>query len=73
MDCGVWTNRLSGIAPGHRYAGPKSGYLDPASSVSACIMPVHDLPVDWKRFKVNRNDIADAIPLVPCTWSAQEG
>ena len=36
-------------------------------------MPVNDLPVDWKRFKADWDDIADAFHLVPCTGSTQEG
>ena len=69
MDFGVWTNRFSGTTSGHWYTGGKSGYLDPASSVSACMLPVRYLSVDRRHYKANWDDIADVIHLAPCTGS----
>jgi len=73
MDHWVWTNRFSGSTPGCRCAGRKSRYLDPASFVSAWILPVHDLSIDQNWFKGDWNGVPDVIHLVPCTGRAQEG
>ena len=73
MDCRVWTNRFSGAAYDHWCTGRKSGNLDFASPVSVCMLPVRDLPVDWRCFKADWNGIADAIHLVPYTGSTQKG
>ena len=73
MDCRVWTDRFSGTASGHWCIGRKSGYLDSASPVSACVPPVRDFPVYRRHFKADWDGIADAIHLVPRTWSTQKG
>lgn len=73
MDCWVWANGFSGAAPGYRHVGSKSGYLDLAPPVSAHLPGMRVSLVNWELFKVDRNDIADADDLVPCTWGAQEG
>ena len=73
MDCWVWTDGFGATASDHRPNGPKSGYLDYASSVSAWVLPIHDFLVNWGCFKANWNDLSDAICLVPRTRGAQEG
>jgi len=73
MDCRVRTNRRGGTASGHWCTGRKSGHLDFASPVSAYMLPVRDLPVYWRRFKGDWNDVANAIYLVPCAGSTQGG
>lgn len=73
MDCWVRTNRFRGTAFDHRYIGSESGYLDPTPSVSAHIVLLRDFPADWKRSKVNRDDIGDVNLLVSCTRSTQKG
>lgn len=73
MDRRVWTDRFSGATSDHWCAGRKSGYLDFTSFVSVRVLSVYGLSVNCKRFKVDWNDIADVIHLVPRTNGTQKG
>ena len=73
MDCGVWTDRFSGATSDHWRARTKSGYLDFTSFVGARILSVYGLPANCKGFKVDWDDVADAIHLVPLASGAQKG
>ena len=73
MDCGVWTDRFSTVTSDHRCASRKSGHLDFTSFVSARVLSVYGLSVNCKGFKVDWNDIADAIHLVPRTNGTKKG
>lgn len=70
MDCGVWTDRFSSATSDHWRARGKSGHLDFTSIVSARILPVYGLPANCKGFKVDWNDVVDAVLLVPLTNGA---